>query len=348
MADISSFLSEGAAIPGQTAVKSLTSQTILPDWYTNYAMQLLSNQQAQMETPYATFQGPRVAEFSPMQQQGFEMTPQAANAYQPALGQATQATQGAMAAPGGLATAQPFIGQAAQSSVSNIGSYMNPYTEQVVNRIADVGARNLSEKLMPAITNKYISAGQLGFGGRGGFSTPSGMMTDAARALRDTQEATLAEQNKALQAGYGQAAELASTDLARQATLGQLAGGLAGTDISRQLSGAQQLAGLGQQAQSLGLAGAGALQQVGGVQQAQAQKNLDVAYGDFLRQQGYNQEQINNALATFGGVAKGVPTATIEEGIVPSSGPTQTYQPSTAATIGGALSTLAGILSGGK
>ena len=346
MANVSSFLSDGQ-IPAQMAYKSLTSQTVLPDWYTNYAMQLLSNQQAQMATPYQTYQGPRVATFSPMQQEGFGMVPAAATAYQPALGAATQATQGALTAPGGLATAQPYLGQAAQSSVANIGQYMNPYTEQVVNRIADLGERNLREKLIPGATSKYISAGQLGYGSRTGAGTPSGMMTETARALRDTQEAVLAEQSKALQAGYGQAAELAGTDLSRQATLAQLAGGLAGSDVTRQLAGAEQLAGMGQQAQTLGLTGAGALQQVGATQQAQAQKNLDVAYGDFLRQQGYNQEQINNALATFQGVAKGVPSSTIEEGIVPT-GNTAQYQPGTAETIGSVLSGLGGVLAGIK
>lgn len=340
MADISSFLSDGAAIPGQSAIKSMTTQTVLPDWYTNYAMQLLSNQQQQMTTPYAAYQGPRVAEFSPFQQQGFEATPAAATAYQPALGQATQATQGAMGMPGSLATAQPYIQQAGQSTVANIGQYMNPYTEQVVNRIADIGARNLNEKLMPAITGKYITAGQLGYGPRSGSGTPSGMMTDTARALRDTQEATLAEQSKALQAGYGQAAGLSAADLARQATLGELSGGLQNRDVAQQFAGAQQLANLGGQAQSLGLAGVGALQQAGGLQQQQAQKNLDVAYQDFLRQQGYNQEQINAATNTLQGVFKAVPTAMTEEGITPSSGATQTYQPSTASTIAGTAGTL--------
>lgn len=336
MADISSFLSDGQ-IPGQSAIKSMTTQTVLPDWYTNYAMQLLSNQQQQMTTPYQTYQGPRVAEFSPLQQQAFNAVPDAANAYQPALGAATQATQNAMTAPGGLATAQPYMQNAAQSSVANIGQYMNPYTDQVVNRIGELGARNLSENLMPAITNKYISAGQLGYGPRTGFGTPSGMMTDTARALRDTQEATLAQQASALQAGYTQAAGLAGTDLARQAALGQTAGGLANTDLSRQLTGAQQLGALGASAQQLGLTGANAMQQAGAMQQGQAQKNLDVAYQDFLRQQGYNQEQIDAALRTLGGVQPAIPKAVTEEGVTP--------QPSTASTIGGSLTALAGFLS---
>ena len=428
MVDISSFLTEGAKIPSGSALKATQSETVLPEWYSNYAMQLLSNQQAQMARPYETYQGPRVAEFSPAQQQGFAMTAPAATAYQPGLQAATSATQNLMgqtalgaaqpyfgqaagmsgataATPGlqqgaqltgqsaqalGMQAAQPFLGQAGQTSVANIGQYMNPYTEQVVNRIGQLAQRNLSENIMPGIEGRYIAAGQLGYGGRGGAGTPSGMMTDTARAIRDTQEAALAQQTQALQQGYGQAAELSAGDLARQAQLaatagslgtqqqgalaqagrqmadigqaygtltgqqqrtltdiGSQVGALGGADITRQLGAAEQLGGLAGTAQTLGLRGAEAVQGVGAQQQAQAQKNLDLAYSDFLRQQGYNQEQINNALATFKGIAPGVPTGSQEAGLVPL-GYQPEYKPSTAATIGGALAGLGGILADAK
>jgi len=340
--NFASFLNNGQLPTGST-FKSLTSETVLPDWYTNYAMQLMANQQALAAQPLPTYQGPRVAEFSPTMQQGFNMTGQAATAYQPALNAATQATQGAINAPGGLATAQPFLTQAGQTSVSNIGQYMNPYTEQVVNRIGELGTRNLTENIMPQIEGRYIQAGQLGYGGRGGMGTPSGMMTDTSRAIRDTSADILGKQAEALRAGYGEAATLAGTDMSRFANLASTAGTLGGQDLSRTLAGAGQLGELGEKAQTLGLTGAGALQQVGATQQGQAQKNLDVAYSDFLRQQGYPQEQINAMLQTFGGVAAGVPKATREEGIVPL-GYQEKLPPSTAETIGGTLSTLAGIL----
>lgn len=427
MADISSFLSDGQ-IPAQMAYKSLTSQTVLPDWYTNYAMQLLSNQQAQMATPYQAYQGPRVAEFSPAQQQAFAATGQAANAYQPMLGAATTATQGLLgqnalgaakpyfsqaagmsgynvAQPflnqgqqltqqstqvSGLQAAQPMINQAGQKA-TNVSEYMDPYISQVVNRVGELGARTLREQLMPEIEGRYIRAGQLGFGPSGGGpSTPSGMMTDTARALRDVQGNVLAQQAQLMSQGYGQAQSAAQADLARQAqlaatagnlgtaqqqalaqagqqmgALGQIGGNLmtqqqdllaqigaqtgalGGADLSRQLAAAGQLGDLGASAQQLGLTGAGALANVGTAQQAQAQKNLDTAYGDFLRQQGYNQQQINNALATFQGVAAGVPKATVEEGIVPT-GNTATYQPGTAETVGSVLSGIGGVLAGIK
>lgn len=340
---LTDFLTNGQ-IPAGSAATSTTSQTILPDWYTNYAMQVLANQQAASAMPLSTFQGPRVAEFSPAQQQAFAQTGQAATAYQPALTQATQATQGAMAAPGALTTATPYLDKAGQTAPAVVNQYMNPYTDAVVNRIADLGVRNLNENIMPGIEGRYIAAGQLGYGGREpGSATPSGMMTDTARAVRDTSADILAQQTGALQQGYGQAISAAQGDLSRFAGLGSTAGGLATSQINQQLAGAGQLAGLGAQAQNLGLAGAGALSQVGQQQQGQAQKNLDTAYADFLRQQGYPQEQINSMVQTLGGLKGAVPSATTTEGIVPL-GYQPDYGPSTAETIGGTLLGIGGIL----
>lgn len=284
MVDISSFLTEGAKIPSGSALKATQSETVLPEWYSNYAMQLLSNQQAQMQKDYEKYVGPRVAEFSPAQQQGFAMTGQAATAYQPGLQAATSATQNLMgqnalgaaqpyfgqaagmsgvtaATPGlqqgaqltgqstqalGMQAAQPFLGQAGQTSVANIGQYMNPYTEQVVNRIGQLAQRNLSENIMPGIEGRYIAAGQLGYGGRDGAGTPSGMMTDTARAIRDTQEAALAQQTQALQQGYGQAAELSAGDLARQAQLAATAGSLGTQQQGALAQAGRQMADIGQ------------------------------------------------------------------------------------------------------
>ena len=421
---VSQFMAEGT-IPQGSALTDMTKQTVLPDWYTNYAMNILSGQRALANRPYETAPMPRVADFTDTQNKAFGLTEGAIGAYRPMLNAATAATQGAMSAPGSLATsqpyfnqaiglngvtaatpglqqganfaaqsanalgmnaAQPYLQQAGQSSVSNIGTYMNPYNDAVTNRIGELGVRNLTENIMPQIEGRYIQAGQLGFGGRGGMGTPSGMMTDTSRAIRDTSADILAQQTAALQSGYTQAAGLAGTDLARQSQLAQTAGSLgtqqqgalaqagqqmanigqtygtltgaqqraisdigtsagtfAGQDITRQLGGAQQLAGLGEDAQRLGLTGAGALGGVGALQQQQGQKNLDVAYGDFLRQQGYPQEQISNMMEAFKGVVAGVPQASQEYGISPS-GVKQEYPASTASQIGGALTGAAGII----
>ena len=339
---VSSFLAEGMDIPQGSALTDMTKQQVLPEWYTNYAMDILAGQQAIAGRPYQTAPMPRVAGFTPLQEKSFGLTETAAGAYQPLLGEATTAAQAAANAPGALDVAQPYLTQAGQTSVANIGSYMNPYNEAVTNRIAELGTRNLTENIMPQIEGRYIQAGQLGYGARDGAGTPSGMMTDTSRAVRDVSADILAQQAKALQSGYSEAAGLAGTDLSRFGTLANTIGGLAQTQRAQQLAASGALSNLGARAQELGLTGAGAIGNVGALQQKQGQKNLDVAYADWLRQQGYEQEQINNLLKTFQGVASGVPSASQEYGLSPS-GVRQEYS-STGKDIASALTAAAGIV----
>jgi hypothetical protein len=339
---VSSFLAEGMQIPQGSALTDMTKQQVLPEWYTNYAMDILSGQQAIANRPYATAPMPRVAGFTPLQEKSFGLTETAAGSYQPLLGEATTVAQAAANAPGALNVAQPYLTEAGKTSVANIGSYMNPYNEAVTNRIGELGARNLSENILPQIEGRYIQAGQLGYGGRDGMGTPSGMMTDTSRAVRDVSADILAQQTAALQSGYNQAAGLAGTDLSRFGTLANTAGGLAQTQQAQQLAASGALSNLGEQAQTLGLTGANAIGNVGALQQQQGQKNLDVAYADFLRQQGYEQDQINNLMKTFQGVASGVPSASQEYGLSPS-GVQQQYS-STGKDIASALTAAAGIV----
>ena len=374
------------------------AQTFQPAWYTNYAQQTLANQSALSQQPYQAYGGQRIQGFTPDQQQGFQMTRDAATAgtgavnnavdvtktalgrsgfgvAQPYMGQAGSALgqagayTGASTNPLGMNAAQPYFNQAGQTSASQVGQYMDPYLDNVVNRYGELGARTLSEQLMPAVTNKYISAGQLGGGARpGSGGAPSGMMTDTARALRDVQEGVGQQQMQALSQGYGQALGAAQTDLARQAQLGQSMGqmgqnqqqilanagqqygnlgaqfgnlgqtqaGIYNQDTQNQFGGAAQMAQLGQQQQQMGLTGANAVLGIGGQQQALGQANLDVAYQDFLRQQGYPQEQIDKMVGTIGGLQGAVPTGQIQ------SGTTKTPNQSTAAQLLGVGATLAG------
>lgn len=147
----------------------------------------------------------------------------------------------------GLETAAPFLRQgsalglnAAQSSAPLAMQYMNPYTDAVTNQIAQLGARNLSENLLPAVSDQFIRAGQFGGSRMGEFGQ---------RALRDTQESILREQSQALQQGYGQALGASQTDLARmlqagsqQAQLGQTAGAMTAQQQQLMMQGGQNIA----------------------------------------------------------------------------------------------------------
>jgi hypothetical protein len=412
------FLTEGK--PVEAVPVSSTQQTILPDWYTNYAMDILANQKAVAARPFQEYVDtsgkaiPRVADFAPDQQAGFQATREGAFNFRPELGQASSITGGTLgrsslgaaqpyfgqaagmsgitaATPGlqqgagyisgstnalGLQMAQPYLGAAGQSAAQTVGQYMNPYTEQVVNRIGQLGTRTLQEQVLPGIEGEMIRAGQ--FGG-----TRQAELT--GRAIRDAMEGISAQQSAALQQGYGQAQQTAQTDLARQAQLASTAGGLGGAqqqallgagsqmadigqtygaltqaqqqmladigkssgalygqDTSNQLAAAQQMAGIAQQRQQQELAGAGALQQIGSQQQALAQKNLDISREDFLARQAYPQEQIKAMTGALQGVQPAVPQAATKVGTeVPGA-----FQPSLLGTVGQAYATYKGL--GGK
>ncbi|MCE6966904.1 hypothetical protein, partial [Cereibacter sphaeroides] len=62
----------------------------------------------------------------------------------------------------GLSAAMPYFNQADDRATQDIGSYMNPYQQNVMDVIAKQGARNLSENLLPAVSDSFIKAGQFG------------------------------------------------------------------------------------------------------------------------------------------------------------------------------------------
>ncbi|CAB4144007.1 hypothetical protein UFOVP468_4 [uncultured Caudovirales phage] len=304
-------------------------QTALPEWYTNYAMDILSNQQAIAERPYSMYGGPRVADFTAPQQQAFDQVGQAATAYQPALQQATQSTQ-AYNPYAGLRMAAPYLQQSGQTSASQVGQYMNPYTDQVVNRIGELGNRTLQEQILPGIRDKFIG------GGTYGGSRNAEMF---GRGVRDAMEGISSAQSQALQSGYSGALGAAQTDLSRQAGLGSTIAGLYGSAGAQQMGQAGQLASLGAQAQQLGLQGATALGQVGAQQQGLNQQNLDVAYKDFQQQQAYPQQQQQNLIAALAGVNPAVEKGALTSGTeVPGA-----YQPSTFAQIAAMFAALKGM-----
>jgi hypothetical protein len=307
---VKNFLFEGNPSPNVTTYGETAKDT--PKWYNDYTMALIAKANAIASEPYQEYLYPRQAEFSPTQNAGFDAGKAAAFAYQPYLNQAGQ-TFGQVGQGSALNSASPYLNAAAQRSVDQIGDYMNPYTNQVVDRIGQLSQRQLKENVMPAIQQQFIAGGTFG-GSRSGEAL--------GRATRDLQESTLAQQSAALQQGYAQAGQMASADQNRMAQLGQLTGALSSQDLNRQLQLGQQYGDLAKQAQGMGLTGAAALEGIGGQQQAQAQRNLDILYEDFLRQRDYPRENI----AFLNQAIRGLDIPT--RGYTETTGPAASYQPS--------------------
>ena len=359
------FLSDGQPIQAQPYAS--TKQAILPDWYTNYAMDILSSQQAASARPLALFQGPRIADFTADQQAAFEASRQGATSFQPELDTASmgaldalsrsslgaaQPLLGQAAGMSGVEAAQPYLGAAGQIAPDVVGQYMNPYMENVVSRIGELGTRTLKEQVLPGIEGEMIRAGQ--FGG----TRQAELM---GRGIRDAIEGISAQQSQALASGFGQAQTAAQADLARQGQLAQTAGGLTqqqqqvlsdiagrtgslyGADTATQMGVSEQMARLAAQRQSQELTGAGALQGVGAAQQALTQRNLDLANQDFERQQAYPQQQIGALTQTLQGVAGAIPKSELTQGFG-SPGQQQEFGPSSGANALSTLATTTGIL----
>lgn len=247
---------------------------------------------------------------------------------QPYLSTAAQQTQAAGAGTAGLASpylqqaalgtaiaggtsanlADPYMqqaaqlsGQGAQTGLAGIEAYMNPYQEQVIERIGELGQRNLRENLLPAIQDKAIAAGQFG-GSRQGEAI--------GKALRDVQESTLAQQSQALQSGYSQAAAQQAADRARQlqaaqqqAGFGAQAAQLSAADLQRLLSASGQQAALGQTMAGLSAADQQRLLSAAGQQAAIGQSLAGLSAADQQRLLAGAQQQagLGQALAGLEG-----------------------------------------------
>lgn len=261
------------------AIQQVTTQTVLPEWYTQYAQNVLSKAYESTSEPYQKYvtkdaagkEVPiaRIAGFTPLQQKAFTGYESAVGNYQPFLEQAGQEV-------GRAATSFTTPGVAQQ--------YMNPYIQNVVSGIGAMAGRNLYENILPAVNRTFIGGGTFG-GSRSAEFTQ--------RAIRDAQAAALEKQVSALTEGYKTAADLY------------------GTEATRALSAAERYAGLGAQTQDQRAAELARLEAAGGKQQALAQTSADLAYEDFQRQRDYPYFQAQR-LAAIGGTpsASGAGTET--------------------------------------
>lgn len=244
MADLSYLF--GSSTPSTVTGTVSDMGTNLPAWLQEYTRGLAGQATAAAGEKYQPFTSPtnaptygedaqRIAGFTPLQQQAQ---------------QGVQAQQGSF---------QPFLNYAAQTLPQAQSAYMNPFTNQVVDRIADLGQRNLSENLLPQVNQTFTGAGQFGGTRQEEFTN---------RALRDANESILGQQANTLQTGYQQAQQAGLADLQRQAALGQLQQQLGYQDISM-------------------------LDVIGQQQQQQIQRNMDLAMQDFQQQRNYPKTQLS-------------------------------------------------------
>jgi hypothetical protein len=290
------------------------TQTAIPEYARPYVESMLGKSEALTDinqNPYQSYGGQRIAGFNPVQERAFQNVQNMQTA--PQLGQGT-----ALAGASGLGALGAGANyQAMATNPYATQAYMSPYMQNVVDvqkdeAFRDAQIRNLGSNLGSARQGTYGGARQaLGEQERNrNLQNQLGQIqaTGSQRAFDAAQQAQQFGTSAGLQ-GFGQAGQAAAT----LGNLGQLQYG--------------QQQGINQ-----------AQQQVGAIQQAQAQQGLDLGYQDFLKQRNYPYQQ----LAFQSDMLRGIPLSQSAQQIY-------TAPPSTASQLGGLGMSALGIygMSGG-
>lgn len=309
---IADFLFNGSAPPNTQTYGSTSNN--LPQWYSDYTQSLISKANALASTPYVPYSGQRIAQNQQLGNAAGQITGQSFS-YDPNTGK-----------PVWVSTGQPGIQEQYKSDVgdaltalkgtlgANAAAGMDPYESRYQKDVIDNLVANSNENLnrnLSGISDRFISGG--GFGG-------SRMGEAMGNAVRGSQRDLNTAVANAKQQGFNTALGASQADLARN------------------LTGAQQLGGLAQQANQTRLANAAAAEAIGQSAAAEQQKNLDLAYKDYMDQM-YNfpQQQLQN-LAGLGSNVK-VDTQQTTSNLAPAS----TYQASPLAQLASVGSAMAGL-----
>lgn len=276
------------------------SSTTYPSWYSSWLNSLFGKAGSVANEAYQPYGGPRIAPFSGDTQNAFGQVRANTGSYLPTYNAAT-----------GLATQ---AGQGFDQGTFN--SFQNPYVSGVVDRIGQLAGRNLSENLLPAVNDSFIRSGQFGSSRNQDFTL---------RALRDTNESALAQQNQALAQGFDTSME----------NYNKFA--------DRQLNAGQQLGALSQLGQGLRLQDAAALQGIGQQQEDKTQQSLNLAYQDFAQQRDYPRSQVEWLSSVLRGYNPGTTTTTNSS----QPGTTSQMAPSTLGQLAGTALGFYGLFNSG-
>jgi len=290
------------------------TQTSIPEYARPYVETMLGKSEALTDinqNPYQAYGGQRIAGFNPTQEQAFQNITNQQVAGQIGAGTAMAGAAGL----GSLGAGADYRNMATNPNAT--AAYMSPYMQNVVDvqkneAFRDAQMRNIGANLGAARQGTYGGARQLLAEQERNRNLQQQMAniqaTGTQNAFQAAQQAQQFGTTAGLQ-GYGQALQGA-------AALGQL---------GQTQFGQQQAINQG-------------LQQVGAVQQAQAQQGLDLAYQDFLKQRNYPYQQ----LAFMSDMTRGIPLSQAAQQVY-------TAPPSTASQLGGLGMSALGIygMSGG-
>lgn len=303
-------MSKGSKAPSSQT--STVNQSNLPEYAKPYFEGLLNATQSEIAQPYTPYGGPRIQGFSNDQQSAFGGIRSLASYGNPTTDLAASGAAGIYNPATSFGNFQAGQVGTQMFPGTDISGYMNPYIDNVLDRLQQRTQQNYAETQ----GNRNTAAQRAGaFGG-------SRQAIQDVLAQRDLSQQLGDQQANVLNQGYNQATGLWTSDQARrlqgdlanqQAQIGSANIGLQGLNTGLQSS--QLLGALGNQQQNLAMDRLKALQATGQQEQQLGQTSLDQAYQDFVNQRDYGR----NNLAFYSGILRGIP--------VSSESSTIQYQP---------------------
>jgi hypothetical protein len=314
----------GGGAPAQQTV----TQTSIPEYARPYVEKMLGKTEALTDieqNPYQAYGGQRVAGFSPLQERTFQDVSNQTTAGQlvPATGLAAASGAGSLGTAGQMGMAGQQYAQQATNPYAQ-QAYMSPYIQNALQPQLQEMQRQYG---ITGAQQMATAAGRGAFGGS----------RDALMRAENERNKNIA-MNAAIGSGYQNAFQAAQQAQQFGANLGLqgMQGALQGYGQAGQAAGT--LGQLGQTQFGQQQAINAARQQVGAIQQAQAQQGLDLAYQDFLKQRNYPYQQ----LAFMSDMTRGLPLSQAAQQVY-------TAPPSAASQLGGLGMSALGIygMSGG-
>lgn len=272
-------------------------------FYNNAVADLLGRGQSLLNAGIGMgqYQGPRVAGMTQDQNAAAQGLRDNYGTWQPAMGQATQATGQALQGmtnlqqspytqnASNLWTQQQGLGTYNQA---NVAQYMNPYLNNVVGEIGRLGNENFNQNTLSSINNNFTGAGQFG---------SARQMAMTADAAAKTQREISAQQGQALYQGQNAAMQNYADWANRGITTNQNAA-IGNMGVNQFLQGLNTATGqlgaqygnLAGQQQQMGFNDYNALYNSGLNQQNQRQKELNASYDAFQQNQTLPWQTLSN------------------------------------------------------
>ena len=230
------------------------------------------------------FSAQQLADLSPAQQQAITSAMGGIGGFQPYVQQGAEAIGQGI---GALGTAQQYTAGAGIDPTS-YQQFMDPYMEDVIQQqyedIAEQGAKQQAQ----------LGAQSVGAGAFGG-SRQAIAQGEIGRAVAEQQARTGSQLRSA---GFQQAQNLAQQAAQQQLRQAQLTGQLGQTIGSLGTA----TAGLGQLGQQMGVQDVNTLLGIGGLQQRQGQRQLDIDRANALAEQALPYQQVGFMSDIFRGV----------------------------------------------